>query len=109
MQLIRRFLGQSFGDTTTPCSQEGMIVTPEQRAPVVNAIRAALNAAGLQDVGIMADESSSTGYFIPEAPVWLPEAKDSLAAVVRIRTASGHQAPTPATRVRNRAPSPGAV
>lgn len=58
-----------------------MIVTPAQRAAVVNALRTALDAAGLTSVGIMADESSSTGNFIPEAPTWLPDAADSLAAV----------------------------
>ena len=58
-----------------------MIVTPEQRAAVVNAVRSALDAEGLQSVGIMADESSSTGNFIPESPTWIPDAKASLAAV----------------------------
>lgn len=58
-----------------------MIVTPQQRAQVVNALRSALNAAGLQSVGIIADESSSTGNFIPEAQTWIPSAKQSLAAV----------------------------
>jgi hypothetical protein len=59
-----------------------MIVTPQQRAPVVNALRSALDAAGLQSVGIMADESSSTGNFIPEAPEWIPQVqRGGLAAV----------------------------
>lgn len=59
-----------------------MIVTPQQRAPVVNAVRAALDAAGLQSVGIMADESSSTGNFVPEAPEWIPSVQSGgLAAV----------------------------
>lgn len=59
-----------------------MIVTPQQRAPVVNAVRSALNAAGLQSVGIMADESSSTGNFIPEAAEWIPDVQPGgLAAV----------------------------
>lgn len=58
-----------------------MIVTPQQRAAVVTAVRSALDSAGLQSVGIMADESSSTGNFIPEAPTWIPDAKASLAAV----------------------------
>ncbi len=58
-----------------------MIVTPEQRAPVVNAIRSALDSANLKSVGIIADESSSTGNFIPEAPTWIPSANQSLAAV----------------------------
>ena len=58
-----------------------MIVTPSQRAAVVNAVRAALNSENLTSVGIMADESSSTGNFIPEAPTWIPSAAASLAAV----------------------------
>lgn len=59
-----------------------MIVTPQQRASVVNTLRSALDAAGLQSVGIMADESSSTGNFIPEAPEWIPQVqKGALAAV----------------------------
>ena len=58
-----------------------MIVTPQQRASVVNSLRAALDNAGLSSVGIMADESSSTGNFIPEAPTWLPDAASSIAAV----------------------------
>jgi hypothetical protein len=58
-----------------------MIVTPQQRAAVVNALRTALNNAGLGTVGIMADESSSTGNFIPEASTWIPNAKSSLAAI----------------------------
>ncbi|KAF8589619.1 glycoside hydrolase family 30 protein [Ramaria rubella] len=67
--------------TTTPCGQEGMIVTPQQRALVVNTLRSTLDKAGLQDVGVMADESSSTGNFLPEAPIWIPNAKASLAAI----------------------------
>ena len=60
-----------------------MIVTPAQRAPVVDALRSALDSAGLQDVLIMADESSTTANFIPEAPLWLPEAagNDSIGMV----------------------------
>lgn len=59
-----------------------MQVTPQQRASVVNALRSALDAQGLQSVGIMADESSSTGNFLPEASQWLPQVnKGALAAV----------------------------
>jgi len=58
-----------------------MIVTPSQRALVVNTLRTTLNAAGLHDVGIMSDESSSTANFIPEAATWIPSAKGSLAAI----------------------------
>jgi O-glycosyl hydrolase len=67
--------------TVTPCGQEGMIVTPQQRALVVNTLRSTLDNAGLQDVGIMADESSSTGNFLPEAPVWIPTAKAGLSVI----------------------------
>ena len=58
-----------------------MIVAPNQRAPVVNALRAALDAQSLQSVQIISDESSSTGNFIPEAAEWIPEAAESLGAV----------------------------
>ena len=58
-----------------------MIVRPEQRANVVNSLRSALDRAGLQSVGIMADESSQTGNFIPAAPTWIPSAASSLAAI----------------------------
>ena len=58
-----------------------MIVKPSQRAAVVNALRSALDAAGLNSVGIMADESSNTGNFINEAPTWLGAAAGSIAAV----------------------------
>ena len=58
-----------------------MIVKTSQRAAVVNALRSALDAAGLNSVGIMADESSNTGNFINEAPTWLGAAAGSIAAV----------------------------
>lgn len=58
-----------------------MIVTPTQRAQVVSAVRSALNAAGLSSIGIMADESSSSGNFLSEASTWMPSAAGSLAAV----------------------------
>ncbi|KAH8111707.1 glycoside hydrolase [Phellopilus nigrolimitatus] len=70
----------AFNDgNVTLCGQEGMIVTPEQRAAVVNTLRTALDDAGLTSVDIMADESSSTGNFISEAPTWMPYAASSLA------------------------------
>lgn len=68
---------QSFGT----CGQEGMEVTTDQRAQVVNALRSALDSAGLQNVLIMADESSETSNFIPEAPSWLPEAAGGIGMV----------------------------
>ena len=58
-----------------------MIVTPQQRANVVNTLRSALDSAGLASVGVMADESSSTGSFNPEAPTWISSAASSLAAI----------------------------
>ncbi|EKM52669.1 glycoside hydrolase family 30 protein [Phanerochaete carnosa HHB-10118-sp] len=69
-------------DTFGSCTQEGMEVTPQQRASVVNTLRSTLDAAGLQSVGIMADESSETSNFTPEAPEWIPQVqKGALAAV----------------------------
>jgi hypothetical protein len=76
--------GQGFADDAdTPCSQEGMIVTPPQRAPVVSALRSALDAAGLTEVSIMADESSTTTTFDADAPSWLATAaaNDSISVV----------------------------
>lgn len=58
-----------------------MEVTPYQRSLVVNTLRQTLDNVSLQVVGIMSDESSSTGNFIPEAPIWLPASKSSLAAI----------------------------
>ena len=58
-----------------------MIVTPEQRASVVSTLRSAFDSAGLNSVGIMADESSTTSNFDPEAPTWLPDAASSLAVI----------------------------
>lgn len=63
------------------CGQEGMIVEPNQRAAVVTTLRRALDAAGLKEVGIMADESSSYGTFTADAPSWLSPAGPSLSAV----------------------------
>ena len=74
-------LGRAFGT----CGQEGMQVTPQQRANVVNTLRFALDSAGLQSVGIMADESSSTGNFLPEASQWIPQVrKGALASLAFI-------------------------
>ncbi|KAI0772879.1 glycoside hydrolase [Trametes elegans] len=69
-------------DTFGTCGQEGMQVTPQQRANVVNTLRTALDAAGLQSVGIMADESSSTGNFLPEASQWIPQVRAGALAAV---------------------------
>ena len=64
-----------------------MIVTPSQRAAVVSALRSALDAAGLSNVAIMADESSTTTNFDSDAPTWLPTA----AANGSISMVSHHQ------------------
>ncbi|EIN11177.1 glycoside hydrolase [Punctularia strigosozonata HHB-11173 SS5] len=58
------------GDPNTLCGQEGMEVTPAQRAEVVTTLAAALKDAGLS-TRVIADESSSTGNFENDAPVWL--------------------------------------
>lgn len=71
----------SFGNGDSLCGQEGMIVTPQQRASVVTALRSALDNAGLTSVAIMSDESSATSNFISEANTWIPEAKSSLGVV----------------------------
>ncbi|KAL5513444.1 hypothetical protein ACEPAH_3843 [Sanghuangporus vaninii] len=71
----------SFGNGDSQCGQEGMIVTPQQRASVVNAVRSALDSAGLSSVEIMADESSTTSQFISEAPIWLSAGASSISAV----------------------------
>ncbi|GJJ15260.1 hypothetical protein Clacol_009536 [Clathrus columnatus] len=73
----------TFGSgVNTPCGQEGMEVTPYQRSLVINTLRQTFdNSTLLHDVGIMSDESSSTGNFIPEAPIWLPDSKNSLDAI----------------------------
>ncbi|KAL5492700.1 hypothetical protein ACEPAI_4147 [Sanghuangporus weigelae] len=71
----------SFGNGNSQCGQEGMIVTPQQRASVVNAVRSALDSAGLSSVEIMADESSAASQFISEAPTWLSDGASSISAV----------------------------
>ncbi|TFK49535.1 glycoside hydrolase [Heliocybe sulcata] len=58
-------------DTFGSCGQEGMQVTPSQRAQVVNTVAAALANANLP-TKVIADESASVSNFVPEAPVWLP-------------------------------------
>jgi hypothetical protein len=58
-----------------------MIVTPFQRANLVNTLRSALDAKNLQSVSILADESNRLAFFVPEAPIWLPSAASSIGAV----------------------------
>ncbi|KZV63074.1 glycoside hydrolase family 30 protein [Peniophora sp. CONT] len=69
------------GDPTTLCGQEGMQVTPQQRAAVVSALHIAFTNASLS-TQIIADESSSTGIFTGDAPIWLsPTVGSEIAAV----------------------------
>ncbi|KYG40842.1 glycoside hydrolase family 30 protein [Acidomyces richmondensis BFW] len=58
------------------CGQEGMAVAPELRAPVVTAVRSALNEnTTAAKVDIIADETSQiTTQAYPEYPIWLPGA-----------------------------------
>jgi len=67
--------------TPPSCGQEGMAVTPSQRAAVVQALRSALNSAGLQAVSIISDESNNLSSFISESPTWLPSAASSIGSI----------------------------
>ncbi|KZT29657.1 glycoside hydrolase family 30 protein [Neolentinus lepideus HHB14362 ss-1] len=60
-------------DSFGSCSQEGMQVTPSQRAQVVNTVATALTNASLP-TKVIADESSSVSNFAA-APSWLPDVK----------------------------------
>ncbi|KAJ7098512.1 glycoside hydrolase [Mycena belliarum] len=67
----------------SPCGQEGMMVSANQRAEVINGVYSALQAKGLQNtVGILADESSSLSLATNEAATWLPSVIDKVAALV---------------------------
>ncbi|KAJ7250638.1 glycoside hydrolase [Mycena rebaudengoi] len=71
----------SFGPS--PCGQEGMQVSPNQRAEVINGLYSALQAQGLQNtVGILADESSQLAGATSEYASWLPSVIDKVAALV---------------------------
>ncbi|KZT52971.1 glycoside hydrolase family 30 protein [Calocera cornea HHB12733] len=63
------------------CTQEGMAVPPSMRAQVVQALRSALNTAGLSAVLVQADETSTQIQFALNADTWLPNATSSLAVV----------------------------
>jgi len=56
-------------NTFEECGQEGMAVPVAQRDDIVRAVGETLAARGL-DVGITADESSSTAGFATEVPQW---------------------------------------
>ena len=66
----------SFGD----CGQEGMQVPVEQRAPLVNALAAALEKDAPY-AKVIADETTADLILASEAPEWLPEAADNIAAI----------------------------
>jgi O-glycosyl hydrolase len=61
----------SFGGS--PCSQEGMLVPVGQRDDLVRAVGTTFQSRAPW-VGVIADESSSTGQFNTEAPQWMNQA-----------------------------------
>ncbi|KZO92666.1 glycoside hydrolase family 30 protein [Calocera viscosa TUFC12733] len=65
----------------SPCRQEGMAVMPALRASMPSVLRKTLDANRLEHVGILADETSTVPEFLPEIPLWLPQAKNHIAAV----------------------------
>ncbi|KAF7346790.1 hypothetical protein MSAN_01817600 [Mycena sanguinolenta] len=71
----------SFG-TPGSCGQEGMEVSANQRAEVINGLFSALETAGLSTtVGIISDESSSISLALTEYSTWLPSVANKLAAI----------------------------
>ncbi|PBK92228.1 glycoside hydrolase family 5 protein [Armillaria gallica] len=71
----------SFGPS--PCGQEGMKVSANQRAEVVEGLYDALSSRGLaSSVGILADESSSLSLATSEYGSWLPQVIDKVVALV---------------------------
>ncbi|KAJ7692272.1 glycoside hydrolase family 5 protein [Mycena rosella] len=61
----------------SPCGQEGMMVSANQRAEVINGVYSALQTKGLQNtVGILADESSSLSLATSVITTWLPSVID---------------------------------
>ncbi|KAF8148566.1 glycoside hydrolase family 5 protein [Mycena galopus ATCC 62051] len=69
--------------TPGSCGQEGMEVSANQRAEVVNGLFTALENEGLStEVGILGDESSSLSLAVSEYPIWLPSVASKLAAIV---------------------------
>ncbi|KZP00744.1 glycoside hydrolase family 30 protein [Calocera viscosa TUFC12733] len=73
----------SFGPAngSVACTQEGMAILPVARAPVVSALRSALDTAGLSSVLVQADETSTQIQFAVTSQFWLPGAASSLGAV----------------------------
>ncbi|KAJ6614971.1 glycoside hydrolase family 5 protein [Mycena sp. CBHHK59/15] len=67
----------------SPCGQEGMQVSANQRAEVINGVYSGLQAKGLETtVGILADESSSLSLATGEYASWLPSVINKVAALV---------------------------
>ncbi|KAJ7177134.1 glycoside hydrolase [Mycena filopes] len=65
------------------CGQEGMQVSANQRAEVINGLFSALQSRGLSTaVGILADESSSLSLATAEYSTWLPSVASKVAAIV---------------------------
>ncbi|KAE9402780.1 glycoside hydrolase [Gymnopus androsaceus JB14] len=71
----------SFGPL--PCGQEGMLVEANQRATLITSLWNELESRGLtSEIGILADESSSTSLATSEYSEWLPEVVDMVAHIV---------------------------
>lgn len=67
--------------TRSDCTQEGMVIPPNQRAAVVNAAYQVLHSQAPY-AQVTADESSQVGsQFLPEESAWLPSAAPYLAAI----------------------------
>jgi len=70
-------------DSFGTCGQEGMEVSANQRAEVINGVFSGLQAHGLTGtVGILADESSSLSLATAEYSTWLPSVVSKVAAIV---------------------------
>ena len=61
------------------CTQEGMAVPVALRAPLVNAVQAALARRG-SSAGVLADESGTAGRLVSESPGWLADATPQVLA-----------------------------
>jgi len=62
------------------CRQEGMIVPVDERAALVNALAADLDADSTH-TGVIVDESSLVRQLLAETPQWLPQASSSVAVI----------------------------
>ncbi|KAJ7453875.1 glycoside hydrolase [Mycena latifolia] len=70
-------------DSFGTCGQEGMQVSANQRAEVINGVFSALQTNGLSTaVGILADESSSLSLATAEYSTWLPSVASKVSAIV---------------------------